>query len=65
VVIAIETVGVTVALLLIVMLPEVAVADDTHDAFDVITQLTTSEFARVALVKVVPVAVLVPFILHW
>jgi hypothetical protein len=64
VVIAIDTTGVTIAVLLIVMLPDVAVADVTQAAFDVMIQLTTSEFARVALVKVAPVAVFVPFILH-
>jgi hypothetical protein len=63
-VIAIDTDGVTEAVLLIVMLPDVAVADVTHAAFDVITQLTTSELARAALVKVAPVAVFVPFTLH-
>jgi hypothetical protein len=63
-VIEIETVGVTEAVLLIVMLPDVAVADVTHPALDVITQLTTSEFTRAALVKVAPVAVFVPFTLH-
>jgi hypothetical protein len=46
------------------MLPDVAVAEVTHAALDVITQLTTSEFARAALVKVAPVAVFVPFTLH-
>jgi hypothetical protein len=63
-VIAIETVGVTDAVLFIVILPEVAVAEVTHTSFDVITQLTTSEFTREALVKVAPVAVFVPFTLH-
>jgi hypothetical protein len=64
VVIAIDTDGVTDAVLFIVMLPEIAVAEVTHASFDVITQLTTSEFARAALVKVAPVAVFVPFTLH-
>jgi hypothetical protein len=64
VVIAIDTAGVTDAVLLMVMLPDVAVAEVTQAALDVITQLTTSEFARAALVKVAPVAVFVPFTLH-
>jgi hypothetical protein len=46
------------------MLPDVAVAEVTQEALDVITQLTTSEFARAALVKVADVAVFVPFTLH-
>jgi hypothetical protein len=63
-VIAIEADGVTDAVLFMVILPDVAVAEVTQAALEVITQLTTSVFARVALVKVAPVAVFVPFTLH-
>jgi hypothetical protein len=63
-VIAIETDGVTDADLLTVTLLDVAVSVEAQPEFDVITQLTTSVFAKVALVKVAPVAVFVPFTLH-
>jgi hypothetical protein len=63
-VIAIETVGVTGDVLFTVILLEVAVGVEAQPELDVMIQLTTSEFARAALVKVAPVAVFVPFTLH-
>jgi hypothetical protein len=63
---AIETAGVTLAVRLIVIVPEVAVGDVAQVSFDVITQLTTSEFANVVLVKVVLfVPAFTPFTFHW
>jgi hypothetical protein len=62
---AIETAGVTLAVRLTVMVPEVAVAEVTQVSFDVITQLTTSAFANVVLVKVALfVPAFTPFTFH-
>jgi hypothetical protein len=60
----IEIVGVTLVVLLIVTLLDVAVGVVTQPEFEVITQVTTSLLAREVLVKVVPVAVFAPFTLH-
>jgi hypothetical protein len=60
----IETAGVTDTVLLIVTLLDVAVGVEAQPKFEVMIQVTTSEFASVALVKVAPVAVFVPFTLH-
>ena len=62
---AIDTEGVTVAVLLIVIPEDVAVAEVAQAAFVVITQLTTSEFANVELVNVVAlVPASAPFTFH-
>jgi hypothetical protein len=60
----IEIVGVTLVVLLIVTLLDVAVGVEAQPEFEVITQVTTSLLAREVLVKVAPIAVFVPFTLH-
>ena len=64
---AIATVGVTPVVTVIVTGLLVAVGVVRHPALLVITTVTTSLFASVALVKVTPVApaTLVPFTCHW
>jgi hypothetical protein len=60
-------VGVTKALTVLVIPVEVAVVGLAQVAFEVNTQVTTSLFARVVVVKVAAVAVLtlLPLIFHW
>ena len=62
---AIETEGVTLPVLVMVIDPDVAVVVVAQAALDVITQLTTSVFARVELVNVVElIPASTPFTFH-
>ena len=64
--IAILTVGTTVGFTVIVIPEDVAVVGTAQDELEVNIQVTTSPFANVDVVKVVPPApALTPFTCHW
>ena len=62
---AIFTAGVTLGFTVIVIEFEVAVGVVTHAAVEVITQLITSLFASMGLLKIGPVTATAPLTFHW
>jgi hypothetical protein len=61
---AIFTAGVTFGFTVIIIELEVAVGDVAQAAVDVITQLITSLFAKIGLLKLGPVTAVIPLTFH-
>ena len=65
IVIAVVTTGFTGAITVMVIAEEVSLAGTAHTALLDKMQVTTSPSAKAALLKVAPVAALLPFTSHW